>query len=220
MPSEPIDCWGCGKPLIFKTLLGGKVLPFLAKNPTEVHSCPRPTGCPAVFLPAMEDFRKKVKCAYPSCPSMVYRVPARNQMEQFDFKLQFDRVALGLIVHPHGLLHGIWDYRVQSLANRLQTTPLPRPYRLVVVASVKPIPSESVTMFLVALKSVSGRRFCSFFVGDAGLACGDLAVLCGLGSEQRLLVNSPNGLNHLLVWDANGNPGNLCLSWRWLEVGT
>ena len=219
MPSEPIDCWGCGKPLIFKTLRDGRVLPFLAKHPTEVHTCPRPADCPPVFLPAMEDFRKRIKCSFASCPALVYQVPTRNQMEQFDYKLQFDHVSLGLSVHPHGLLQGIWDYRVQSLAKSLRSVRFPKPTRLVVTVCVKQIPSDGIPMYLMALKSVSGRRFCSFFLGDGEIECGDLAVLCGTGSGQRLLISSPNNVTHVMSSDGPGNPGNLSLSWRWLEDG-
>ena len=216
-PSEPVDCWGCGKPLIFRTLRDGRVLPFLAANPTEVHICPRPAEWPPVFLPAMEDFGNKVKCAFPSCRTMVYQVPARSQMKQFDYRLQFERVALGLVVHPHGLLKGIWDYRVQSLTDHLRVSSEPKPHRLVVAVSVKPIPSPEVPMQLIALKSVSGRRFCSFFIGEGSIACGDLAVVCGTGPEQRLVITCPNNSVHVVAWDGAGHPGNLGLSWHWLE---
>lgn len=219
MPSEPIDCWGCGKPLIFRTLRDGRVLPFLASHPIEVHTCPRPANCPPVFLPAMEDFRKRIKCSFSTCSGLVYQVPTKHQMGQFHCKLQFDCVALDLCVHPHGLLSGIWDYRVQSLARCLRSDSLPKPFRLVVTVCVKRIPSSGVPMYLMALKSVSGRRFCSFFVGDGEVVCGDLAVLCGTGAEQRLLTSSPSNLTHVMASDGPGNPGNLSLPWHWLEGG-
>jgi hypothetical protein len=71
-------------------------------------------------------------------------------------------------------------------------------------------------MYLVALKSVSEERFCSFFVGNGKLVPGDLSILCGSGNEQRLLINSNNS-NHILAWDWTGNADNLHLPRRWVE---
>jgi hypothetical protein len=194
----------------------GQVVAFLAKNPDEPHSCPRDQKLPPIFLPAMQDYSGRVKCPY--CEKEVYQVPARGQMEQFGYALQFDRVLWRWEVHPHGLLPGIWDYGLLSLTCECLRSSLPQPYRLVTVVCVKHLagPGGAAQLHLVALKSVAGERFCSFFAGDARPVPGDLAVLCGVGTGQRLLVYSNNS-SCLLHWDWQGSPENLYLPRRWLQ---
>ncbi len=142
-------------------------------------------------------------------------MPTRNEMEQFDYALQFDRLLWPWKVHDCGLLPGIWDYRVRSLTDECAKSLLPEPYLLVTIVCLKLI-AGGEPLHLVALKSVSGKRFCSFFAGVAQAVAGDLSVLCGSGAGQRLLINS-NNTNHILAWDGQGEPANLDLSWRWLE---
>jgi hypothetical protein len=214
MPSEPTDCWGCGQPLIFKTMEAGQIVPFLAKQPDTVHSCPKRRKNPPVFLPAMQDYKKRVNC--PFCNTKVYQVPTRNQMEQFDFALQFERVSRGLKVHPHGLLPGIWDYRVQRLADECKKALTPKPFRLATIVCTKPIigtypPFGPDQLHLIALKCVSGRRCCAYFVGPGEPGCGDLSVLCGRNAELKLLINSDDS-NYFLTWGGQGDTGNLGLT--------
>jgi hypothetical protein len=211
MPDQTINCWGCGQPLVFKTMKAGQIVAFLARNPQEPHSCPRIPELPPIFLPALVDYRKKVDC--PFCPRKVYRVPARNGMDQLDYAWLFDRVCIDFEVHPHNMLPGIWDYRVRSLATESRLPHLPKPRRLVSIVCTKSIVGPS-PLHLIALKCVSGRKLCSFFSGPGKPACGDLAVLCGRGDKQKLLVNSGNS-NHVLAWDSPGDSENLCLPRSW-----
>ena len=214
MPKEPKDCWGCGQPLIFKTMADGKILTCLAKHPDIFHSCPRQPKLPPIFLPALQDCRKRITC--PFCKTKVYQVPSRNQMQQFDYALQFERVSLGLKVHPHGLLPGIWDYRVQSLADEYSNALLSKPFRFVTIVCTKRIigtypPFGPDQLHLIALKCVSGRRYCGYFVGEGKPECGDLSVLCGRDVELKLLINSDDS-NHILAWIGPGEIGNLGLT--------
>src|SRR5438552_3436122 len=109
----------------------------------------------------------------------------------------------------------IWDYRVQCFADECEKSQLPKPCRLVMTVCIKSIVGPD-QMHLIALKSVSGRRFCAFFVGEGKPGCGDLAVLCGRGVDLKLLINSNNS-NHI-AWYCTGNSDHLYLPHRWVQV--
>jgi hypothetical protein len=147
----------------------------------------------------------------------VYQIPARNEMSQFGYALQFNQVSAKFEVHDCGLLPGIWDYRLRSLDAERRILKLPKAQRLVSIVSSKRILGPD-RLHLIALKGVAGRKSCSFFVGDGTPKCGDLAVLCGRGDEQRLLINAESttkSANHLLAWAAPGDSANLNLPRRW-----
>lgn len=166
----------------------------------------------------MQDYREKVKCPY--CGEMVYQVPARGEMEQFGNALLFDRILWKWQVHPHGMLPGIWDYRVQLLTAQCLRDSLPQPFRLVTVVCVKqlPGPDDNAKLHLVALKSATHERSCSFFAGQGTPAPGDLAVLCGIQPDEWLLVVSGAGTCSLR-WDGPSSPACLYLPTSWLEDG-
>lgn len=219
MPTKPRDCWGCGEPLVFKTMEGRRVVAFRAKHAEESHSCQRKRYLPPIFLPAMQDYRKQIEC--PICRKKVYPVPARNETEQFDYMRLFDRVEWPWVIHPHGILAGIWDYKLHDLKASLERPPPgtepppPRPLRLVTIVCAQRIVGPD-NQHIVALKSVLHERSCIRFEGQAILVPGDLAVLCGNGSDQRLLVAS-SGSVQTLKWDRNEPPERLFLSHTWLN---
>jgi hypothetical protein len=102
---ESKNCRGYGQPLIFKTMGFEQVLAFHAKHLTP-HSCSKNPKLPSVFLPAIEDFGEKV--IFLLCEKeSIYQVPARNQMQQFDFTLQLKQTAWPWKVHDCEFLPGI-----------------------------------------------------------------------------------------------------------------
>jgi len=210
MSNQARDCWGCGQPLIFKTMSARQIVAFLAKT-GEPHSCPRHPTLPPIFLPAMQDYRRKVQC--PWCDAKVYQVPARHETSQTDYALQFEQVIHRPIVHKCGHLAGIWDYTVQSIARECDTSTLPKHHRLVTLVCVKRIAGPD-PLFLIALKGVSGRRSCDFFQGGGEPKAGDLAVACGR-HKPTLIINSKNA-NHHLQWNALGAPEMLSMRHDWV----
>jgi len=90
---------------------------------------------------------------------------------------------------------------------------LPEPYLLVVIVCEKRLAGPE-PKYLVALKSVCGRRFCAYFVGQGEFRLGELSVLCGDGLQQRLLTNS----DQVFYWDGSEQPElTRELSHHWLE---
>jgi hypothetical protein len=193
----------------------------------------------------MVDYMAKAKCH--SCPKDVYQVPAPSVTPDFVHTLQFDEVLWPWEIHEHQRLrHNPWCGRVVSLAEECRKSNHPEP-RLVTIVSVRPWkligknrlecmnwrckgPRWSCDpWYLVALKTVSGKRSCGVFVGSGelgayDLGAGDLAVLCGEGAHQKLIINSSK--NHVLHWDSvdwDGEGlrwnlhGNLYLPLHWLE---
>jgi hypothetical protein len=220
MQNSPKSCWGCGQPLVFRIIKGkngNHCIPFLAKNANVQHSCPKPAKRLPVFLPAMLDCSEKIKC---ECGAPVYRVPARNEMAQFDFALQFDATSWPWKVHQCGFLPGIWDCNIQSLTNDCHDENLPGPYRLVIIVCVKKI-AGSDPLYLFALKGVDEERECSYYRSPKALStsvlpllCGSLAVSCGEGDKQKLLINKKNK-NILLAWDSKGSSESMLQSSWW-----
>jgi hypothetical protein len=213
MSAEPRNCWGCGVPIVFKTMGSRQVVAFSVKNPEEPHSCPRRPELPPIFLPAMQDYRKQVEC--PFCHEKAYPVPARNEMEQFDYMLLFDRVRWPWEVHKCGILPGIWDYKLNDLMARCLETPSSGPFRLVTVVCAKRITGPD-NIHLIALKSVLHERSCSVFAGWTNLVPGDLAVLSGSESDQKLLIAS-SGSVQTLKWDGDVARESLYLPRSWLD---
>ena len=220
MLNEPKDCWRCGQPLIFKTMGAGQTVAFLAKNPDAPHSCTRKPRLPPVFLPAMQDCREQVECMFCQKKQMVYRIPARNEMEQFDYALQFEQISWPWKIHNCGFLSGLWDYKLHSLKEECSKSYLPAPYELAILVSAKPIPGDT-PHYLVALKSVSEEKTCSFFYGnqvlsrgDLAVLCGSIVVLCGIDKKRKLLINWKNN-NFILDEDGGGNPSHLNLPSEW-----
>ena len=71
-----------------------------------------------------------------------------------------------------------------------------KPRRLASIICLKRIPgldAKSEQQYSIALKTVSGGKFCSRFVlhgqtSEVGITHGDLAVLCGRKAKHRLLI--------------------------------
>ena len=63
----------------------------------------------------MQDCKEQVECLFCHNKQKVYRIPARNEIKQFDYALQFEQVTWPWKVHNCGFLPGIWDYKLENL---------------------------------------------------------------------------------------------------------
>ena len=211
MPNERKLCWGgCGRFLVFRLITAAgrrRVMAFDAVN-GDPHNCPRPASAPRVFVEAMQDYSKPVKCD--GCGNMVYEVPTCGGVEQFDTVDGKWHECL----RPHGVLKGIWNLPIINLAAGCSRFSLPKPHRLTVIVCVKRIVGDD-PLYLVALKDVSGQKVCAVFTGQGQLKIGELSALCGDGHQRTLLTNS----NDVFYWDGQGQPGDLTLPHNWLETG-
>jgi hypothetical protein len=190
--------------IVFRTRLDGRkkwVVALDAANGKH-HKCPK------IFVEAMTDFHKPVRCA---CGNQIYEVPIFGGLI-----MQFDTVRWPWRTHdcssPNGVLPGIWNSPPEELGKKCSELKLPEPYLLVVIVCEKRLAGPE-PKYLVALKSVCGERFCTFFVGQGEFRLGELSVLCGDGLQQRLLTNSVQ----IFDSDGQGQPGCLELSHRWLD---
>ncbi len=214
MPSEPQLCWGnCGHWLVIKRLGQGRRRWNAAFQlcTDRGHTCPR-SRKPPLFLPGMQQCHEPMECNY--CHRQIYGVPTRPKNKEEDI-IWFDKLDWPWVAHfcpEHNGLEGIADISPKNLSGQCTKLKLPEPYRLVIVICVKCIPSldRGDQLYVVALKSVFGDKFCCFFRGDEKPRWGDLAALCGNGVEQRLLTNS----SHLLNFGGQADPGYLDLSWH------
>lgn len=210
MPNKPKLCWGgCGRLLVFNTITGiGRrhVVAFDAAT-GEAHHCARPANAPRVFVEAMQDYSKLVKCD--GCGQMVYEVPTRSGVEQFEAT----EGKWHECPQPSGVLTGIWNLPVISLCNACNGLNLPQPHRVMVIVCVRRILGAD-PLFLVALKGVRGDKVCAFFIGKGELTIGDLSALCGTGEERKLLTISQD----LFAWDGEGQPEHLSLPHNWVEI--
>src|SRR5580692_6699471 len=108
MSNDPKLCWGgCGRLVVFITKTIGRRRRFVAFDAAngEYHNCPR-REAPKIFIEAMTDFHKPVRCA--GCGEEIYEVPTCGRVT-----LQFDRVQRPWRTHdcsrPDGILPGIWN---------------------------------------------------------------------------------------------------------------
>lgn len=212
MSDKPKLCHGgCGRLLIFRAKKSGRQRRVVAIDAVngEHHSCPRPAAAPKIFVESMTDFHKPVRCA--GCGNEIYEVPTCGGVI-----MEFDTVRWPWHTHdcssPNGVLSGIWNSPPEELGKKCSELELPEPYLLVIIFCVKRI-AGAEPLYLVALKSVCGKRFCTFFAGQGELRLGELSVLCGDGLQQRLLTNSVQ----IFDSDGQGQPGWLGLSHRWLD---
>ena len=161
-----------------------------------------------IFVEAMTDFHKLVKCA---CGDRIYEVPIFGGLI-----MPFNRVRWPWQTHdcstPNGVLPGIWNSPAEELGKKCIELKLPEPYLLVVTVCEKRLAGPEPT-HLVALKSVCGEKFCIFFVGPGKFRLGELSVLCGAGLGQQLLTIS----NQIFDSDGQGQPGCLGLPHDWHE---
>jgi hypothetical protein len=203
--NNPKQCWKCGRLIDFRTRLDGRKKWVWARDVIngKHHKCPK------IFVEAMTDFHKPVRCA---CGDQIYEVPIFGGLI-----MPFDRVQWPWRTHdcssPNGVLPGIWNSPPEELGKKCSELKLPEPYLLVVIVCEKRLAGPE-PKYLVALKSVCGGRFCTFFVGQGKFRLGELSVLCGDGLQQSLLTNSDQ------IFDSDG-PGRpewtQELSHRWLE---
>jgi len=189
-------CWGgCGCWLVFRRSVSGRsrIIAFDVKT-RKHHRCPRQHS-PKIFVEAMDKFSEPLKCNY--CSDKFYEVPTHDgivEVVQFDDGWKSHDCPSNNRVKQLELLPD----SLKILNDRCSEFKLPKPYRLVIIVCIKPIrpPDPTAPNYLVALKSVSGEKFCSDFTGQGVLRLGHLSALCGNGNEQRLLTNS----NHIFAW--------------------
>lgn len=210
MPNEPKPCWGgCGRLLVFitkRTNKGRRAVAFDAVT-GQHHRCPR-ISAPRIFIEAMEDFSRSVNCA--GCDNPVWEASTRDGIMQFEP----DGWKWHNCPRPDGLLNDIWYLPVESLKNACHKSKLPEPHQFVVVVCEKPLAGNH-QQHLVALKSIFGNRYCTFFIGTGQLQLGALAVLGGTGEGRRLITASSNQFS---IWtaDGDGEPGYLQMPSNWL----
>ncbi len=230
MANEPKLCWGnCGHWLVFKRLgLGRWRWNVAFQLCTEKgHTCPRSHKLPPLFLPGMQQCHEPTECDF--CNRKIYGVPTRPKNREEEV-IWFDKLDWPWVAHfcpEHTGLTGIADISPKNLSDQCRGLKLPEPFRLVIIICVKDISSaDTLTtaarppvfkmpirrdqLYIVALKSVLGEKFCYYFRGDEKPRWGDLAALCGKSVEQRLLTNS----SHVLNFDGQADPGSLHLSWH------
>lgn len=174
----------------------------------EAHHCPRPANAPRVFVEAMQDYSKPVKCD--GCGQMVYEIPTRSGVEQFEAT---DGKWHDCPRPNRGVLKGIWNSPVINLCEGCRRLNLPEPHKVTLIVCVRRILGVD-PLYLVALKGVRGDKACAFFLGKGEFTIGDLSALCGKGEERKLLTVSSD----LFDWDGQGQPEHLSLPHRWLET--
>jgi hypothetical protein len=228
MPNEPKRCWGCGRLIVFRTIGQGIEqrsvsvdYEKLLAGEFEVHLDRKYANLPQKFLPAMDDCTSQVECSY-GCGKKVYQVPVRG-----DGGIAFfDRLIWGVngwMLHPHGELP-VWNYLVEALRDGCIKLDLPKPRRLASIICLKRIPgpdAKSDQQYSIALKTVSGGKFCSRFVlhghaSEVEITHGDLSALCGRKANRRLLINSRNS-HRILDWVCDDDPGGLGLHYNWKQ---
>lgn len=206
MSNEPKLCWGgCGRPLIFiRTKNKGRrrVLALDAVT-NEYHRCPRALA-PPIFIEAMMDFGP-VECV--GCGKMISDAPTCYGIMQFEADNWTWHNCQSLAV-----LKDIWYLPVFDLDELCRRYVLPEPRRRVITVCVKRMAGDE-PKYIVALKSVLGRKCCIIFVGHGKFRLGELSVLCGDGLQQKLLTDS----NQIFDSHGQGQPASLGLSHRWLE---
>ena len=172
--NEPKLCWGnCGCWLYFQVVSNRgprRVVAFQIET-GRPHSCPRPAKAPRVFVPAMVEFSESRKC---ECGEMVYEVPVRGGHYRKEI-IQFNRIEWPWVEHDcekYPTLPGILDFSLRKLSDNCTGFNLPKPYKLVIVVCQKRILGQPQE-YVVALKSVSGERFCCRLIGEGGIRWGD-----------------------------------------------
>jgi hypothetical protein len=209
MSSKPKQCRKCGRLIVFRTRSDGR------NKWVEVRDAmnDRHHNCPEIFIEAMMDFHKPVRC---SCGDLIYEVPIFGGLI-----MQFDTVRWPWRTHecgrPNGVVPGIWNAPADELSKKCSELKLPESYLLVIIVCAKRMAGDE-PKYTVALKSVFGRKYCTVFVwrGEVGkdmFRLGELSVLCGDDPQQKLLTN----LNQIFDSDGPGEPGSLGLLYRWLE---
>lgn len=83
------------------------------------------------------------------------------------------------------------------------------------VKRLKPGWPDAADLHLVALKTLTGGKYCEFFEGHDRIVPGDLALILKQGDRRRLLTaSSPTGFE----FDGSSKPELLGLSRHWLSA--
>lgn len=231
MANEPKQCWGdCGHWIVLKRMGQRRRRWDVAFQvcTDKGHTCPR-RKLPPLFLPGMLQCHEPEECDF--CHRQIYGVPTRPKNKEEEV-IWFDKLDWPWVTHfcpKHNGLDGIADISPRNLGDYCRKMKLPEPFRLVIIICVKDLSNPELLtakkipncapvckmpvreqLYLIALKSVVGEKYCSYFRGDEKPRWGDLAVLCGNSVEQGLLTNS----GHFLNFDGVAESWKLRISWH------
>ena len=214
-------CWGdCGRRLIFRRNSHGWPVAYDAEK-WEVSKewaahgyCPRNMR-PKMFMEAMADFCEPIRCDFSD--SDIYAVPTVRGVVLFNKLLPWTIHVCP--EHREGFPE-IWDYREQEMMKRARD--FGKQCEPAVICCKKRLVSDKQSeppLHLVALKTITGAKRCEFFKGKDDIKLGGLAVLCGDGSEQKLLTVDPPAI---FEYDGSSipehlKPGHLHLPLAWLQ---
>lgn len=166
-------------------------------------------------MEAMVDFYEPFKCSFSS--SDIYAVPTVRGVVWFNKFLPWTIHTCP--EHRNGFPE-IWNYPEQGMLRR--TRDLGEQSELAVICCLQRLVSgkpSDTPLHLVALKTITGAKKCEFFKGNDDIKLGDLAVLIGDESEQKLLTTDSH-----VVFEIDGSsipehlkPGHLRLPLAWLD---
>jgi hypothetical protein len=214
-------CWGdCGRRLVFRTNVYGQRIAYdaekleISKEWVAHGHCPR-NRRPKVFTEAMADFCEPFRCDFSD--SDIYAVPTIRGVVWFNKLLPWTIHVCPK--HREGFPE-IWNYPEQEMMRRARD--FGKQGEPAVICCLKKLGSGKQSdplLHLVALKTITGAKSCELFEGNDDIKLGDLALLCGSGSEQKLLTvdsrvifqyESSSIPEHL-------KPGQLNLPLDWLQ---
>ena len=223
MSERIVKCWGdCGTLLVFLTDTnrpGSRAQPYEAQHikPDRTgklvrHACRR-NNKPAVFLDAMVDFFSPVQCKYTG--RNIYAVPTIRGIVWFEQLHPWKSHRCPEHSQNQNNLPDVWDFPQEDLLERSKS--IGKVSELVVICCAKFLPppysSDPMKKYLVAMKTLTGKKRCIFIDGSETISVGDLAVVSDSGGRQRMIT-----ANNSCVFESDGSekPELLGLPHSWL----
>jgi hypothetical protein len=187
MAEKSYPCWGnCGRRLVFRRRnpYDAEIFERTKGQKRVRHSCPR-DGRPSIFSQAMVDFSESFTCQVTG--QKIFSIPTSRGVVLFNELAPWKMHHC--YEHAGDVLPGIWNFPETEMLHRAQKIgDGNEPAVICCLKDLNPSKRSGSGLYLVALKTLGGRKMCRMFTGGGELRLGDLACVIGAGHETRLLT--------------------------------